>query len=60
MIQSKRKKQGLDWMWQLIHEGLKEKLLAQVSAEEFQKIESDVLSQKLTAPQAALVLLNKC
>jgi LAO/AO transport system kinase len=60
LIQSKRKKQGLDWMWQLIHEGLKEKLLAQVSAEEFRKIESDVLSQKLTAPQAALVLLNKC
>lgn len=60
LIQSKRKKQGLDWMWQLIHEGLKEKLLAQVSAEEFQKIESDVLSQKLTAPQAALDLLNKC
>jgi LAO/AO transport system kinase len=60
LIQSKRKKQGLDWMWQLIHEGLKEKLLAQVTAEEFQKIESDVLSQKLTAPQAALVLLNKC
>ena len=60
LIQSKRKKQGLDWMWQLIHEGLKEKLLAQVTAEEFHKIESDVLSQKLTAPQAALVLLNKC
>ena len=60
LIQSKRKKQGLDWMWQLIHEGLKEKLLSQVSAEEFQKIESDVLSQKLTAPQAALVLLNRC
>ena len=60
LILSKRKKQGLDWMWQLIHEGLKEKLLAQVTAEEFQKIESDVFSQKLTAPQAALVLLNKC
>ena len=60
LIQSKRKKQGLDWMWQLIHEGLKEKLLAQVTAEEFQKIESEVLAQKLTAPQAALVLLNKC
>jgi LAO/AO transport system kinase len=60
LIQAKRKKQGLDWMWQLIHEGLKEKLLAKVSAEEFKKIESDVLSQKLTAPQAAIVLLNKC
>lgn len=60
LIQAKRKKQGLDWMWQLIHEGLKEKLLAKVSAEEFKKIESDVLFQKLTAPQAAIVLLNKC
>ena len=60
LIQSKRTKQGLDWMWQLIHEGLKEKLLAKVSAEEFKKIESDVLAQKITAPQGALVLLNKC
>ncbi len=59
LIKLKRNKQGLDWMWQLIHDGLKEKFLAKVSAKEFKQTESEVLSQSLTPPQAAQYLLNK-
>lgn len=59
LITHKREKQGLDWMWQLIHEGLKEKFLSSVSASELEKIQKDVLNQKLTSPQAAALLINK-
>lgn len=58
LIKAKRDKQGLDWMWQLINDGLKERFLSQVSPQEFKKIESEVLSQGLTPPQAAQLLLK--
>ncbi|MBA2403969.1 MAG: methylmalonyl Co-A mutase-associated GTPase MeaB [Bdellovibrionales bacterium] len=58
LIKNKRDQQGLNWMWQLIHDGLKEKFLSQVSSAELKKTEALVLSQNLTAPQAAKKLLN--
>lgn len=58
MIKEKRDKQGLDWMWQLIHDGLKEKFLEGISPKDLKKIEAQVLSQHLTPPQAAKELLN--
>ena len=59
LIKNKRDRQGLDWMWQLINDGLKEKFLSQVGTKEFTKIESEVLSHALTPPQAAKLLLAK-
>jgi LAO/AO transport system kinase len=59
LIKAKRDKQGLDWMWQLINDGLKEKFLSQMSLQELKKIETQVLLQGLTPPQAAQLLLCK-
>ena len=59
LIKAKRDKQGLNWMWQLINDGLKEKFLSQVSPQELKKIETQVLAQGLTPPQAAQILLHK-
>lgn len=59
LVKAKRDKQGLDWMWQLINDGLKEKFLSQVSLQELKKIENQVLLQGLTPPQAAQLLLCK-
>lgn len=58
LIQHKRDRQGLDWMWQLIIDGLKDQFMAQVPKEELTLIQEKVLKHKLTAPQGALHLLN--
>ncbi len=55
-IAVKRDKQGLDWMWQLIYDGLKDSFKATVDVKE---AETKVLSGKLTAPLAANELLAK-
>lgn len=59
LIKTKRDQQGIDWMWQLINDGLKEKFLSKITTQEFAQIESKVLKQDLTPPQAAVLLLNK-
>lgn len=59
LIRNKRNLQGIDWMWQLIHEGLKQKFLSQVTSQELKMIEQEILSQKLTSPQAAAKLLGQ-
>lgn len=59
VIYQKRDKQGLDWMWQLVLDGLKERFLSKVNAEDLKLIESEVRSHSLTPPQAAEVLLKK-
>ena len=59
LIKAKRDKQGLDWMWQLILDGLKETFLSQINPKEINKIEAEVLAQGLTPPQAAQLLLKK-
>ena len=58
LIKHKRERQGLDWMWQLINDGLKDQFLAQVSSNELAQIQEKVLQHKLTAPQAAAHLLK--
>ena len=59
LIESKRDHQRLDWMWQLIYDGLKERFFESVGEAALKKIEAEVLSQKLTPPQAAASLLKK-
>lgn len=58
-IQSKRDHQGLNWMWQLVQEGLKESFLKKVSAAQIKEVEARILSQTLTSPLAAEELLKK-
>lgn len=59
LIAKKREKQGLDWMWQLIHEGLKDSFKETVGESEILSVERDVLSKSSTSPEAALRLLSK-
>jgi LAO/AO transport system kinase len=58
-ILSKRKRQGLDWMWQLIHSGLKEAFLQEVGESELKAMEKKILDQEKTSPEAASSLLDK-
>lgn len=58
LIEEKRGKQGLNWMWQLIHEGLLEDFKVNISKEKINKISSEIRSNKLTPPQAAEKLLK--
>jgi LAO/AO transport system kinase len=58
-IQVKREKQGLEWMWQLIHEALVDEFHSKVSDQTIDEVKAKVLSAKLTPPQAAELLLKK-
>jgi LAO/AO transport system kinase len=57
-IKSKREKQGIDWMWQLIHEALLSDFHASVSKEKINEVRMKLLSAKLTPPQAAEELVS--
>lgn len=58
-LQNKRSRQGLDWMWQLIHDGLKEEFERSVATQDLKQATEGILKGKLTAPQAAQKLLLK-
>lgn len=58
LITQKRDRQGLDWMWQLINDGLKDSFKASVGENEINKIEKDILKKSITSPEAAAYLLN--
>lgn len=58
LITKKREKQGIDWMWQLIHEGLKDSFKNAVGENEILSVERDVLSKSSTSPEAAEKLLK--
>ncbi len=58
LIEEKRNKQGLNWMWQLIQEGLREYFLNKTGEKNLKKIEAELLAQKITSPEAAQKLLK--
>lgn len=58
LIKAKRDRQGLDWMWQLILDGLKSNFLSQVDQTQLKEIQNKILAQELTSPQAADILLK--
>ena len=58
LIEHKRDKQGLDWMWQLIQDGLKDLFKSTVGEAEIQSIQKEILNKSITAPLAAEKLLN--
>lgn len=59
LISSKRSKQGLDWMWQLVREELEQNFFEKVGVSEFEKMQNDVLSNKVSPTDAAHLLLGK-
>jgi LAO/AO transport system kinase len=56
-IESKRNRQGIDWMWQLIGDGLKDLFRESVGHQDVKLRESEVLSKITTSPEAADQLL---
>ncbi len=59
LITKKRELQGIDWMWQLIHDGLRDRFLQGVGEEFIRSSERKIRDHKLTAPEAAEKLLKK-
>ncbi len=58
LIDTKRKQQGVDWMWQLLQEGLKDYLYKKVSPNILSQAETAVLTHQKTAPQVAFEILK--
>jgi LAO/AO transport system kinase len=58
-LQKRRDQQGLEWMWQLIHDGLREAFLERFTPQEIQKAEKEVLLQAETPMEVAKKLLSK-
>lgn len=59
IIERKRNKQGIDWMWQLILDQLKDSFMAKVGTDSIRSLEQEILHKKLTSPEAASQLLKK-
>lgn len=59
LIKAKRDEQGLDWMWQLIQDGLRDLFKSSVGDAEIQATQREVLTKSMTAPQAAQSLLKR-
>ena len=59
LIESKRSRQGLDWMWQLIQEGLKKNFQESVAEEDVRNITDEILRNQISAPEAAEYLLKR-
>ncbi len=58
-LQKRRDQQGLEWMWQLIHDGLREAFLERLTPQEIQKAEKEVLLHAETPMEVAKKLLSK-
>ena len=58
LIKNKRDKQGMDWMWQLIREGLFDQFKLSVEDYLLTEAEKNILEKKETAPQVAERLLE--
>lgn len=59
LIHNKRSRQGLDWMWQLIQEGLKKNFSETVSEDDIRNITEEILRNQISAPEAAEFLLGR-
>lgn len=59
LIQNKRSRQGLEWMWQLIQEGLKKNFSETVSEDDVRNITEEILRNQISAPEAAEFLLGR-
>lgn len=58
-ILSKRDQQGIDWMWQLVQDGLREAFRNSVDEKDIKEALQKVLSKQSTPPQVAGMMLEK-
>ncbi len=58
LINEKRERQGVDWMWQLIQDGLRDAFHRGVGEVSIRSCEEEIRHKKLTAPEAAERLLQ--
>ncbi len=58
LITQKRDKQGIDWMWQLTLDNLKDLFRSSVGTQEIKNIEKQILDKKMTSPEGAAKLLQ--
>lgn len=58
-IENKRSKQGINWMWQLVFDGLKDEFHQLVPSDFIKKIQDEVTHSKKTSVQASSELLSK-
>jgi LAO/AO transport system kinase len=58
LIAEKRERQGVDWMWQLIQEGLRDSFRQRVGDPTIKTLEREIREKLLTAPEAAERLLR--
>lgn len=59
LITHKREKQGVDWMWQLVHEGLQDAFKEKVGKDKIRATENLIRGKKLTSPEGADELLKE-
>lgn len=59
LISEKREKQGVDWMWQLVQEGLQDAFREKVGKDKIRAAENLIKGKKLTSPEGAHELLNE-
>lgn len=58
-IIQKRNRQNIQWMWDLVHQGLVESFREKISVTEIQKMEEDILLLKRTPVEASDKLLSR-
>lgn len=58
-IQSKRDKQGVDWMWNLINDALKDTFRETLGQERILRMQNKILSQEVTPPEAQRILFEE-
>lgn len=59
LIIQKRNRQNLQWMWDLVHQGLVESFKEKISVTEIKKMEEDILLLKRTPVEASDKLLSR-
>ncbi len=59
LIIQKRNRQNIQWMWDLVHQGLVESFREKISVTEIQKMEEDILLLKRTPVEASDKLLSR-
>lgn len=59
LIRARRDRQGVEWMWQLIYDRLKESFLASVTSEQIKAAETEITTHHSTPMEMAEKLIKK-
>jgi LAO/AO transport system kinase len=58
LISLKRKEQNINWFWQLVDEGIREKYLSKLNTQTINETESLIKDQNLSVPEAASKIIK--